>query len=124
MEFKFLITITRVDDGDQPSEPNFRNVRNKTILKSLVSTRYTTIKRRIKMNKAYQKLPLCTKEEFYNWSINNNDLIKIFEAWNNANHQHRLMPTVDRIDPKKGYTIDNIRWLALYENCGKARQKK
>jgi hypothetical protein len=118
---KYLVTITRVDD-DACEEPNFRNVRNKTVLASLIQTRYSTIKRRIKMNKAYRKLPICSKEEFFEWAIKSPELVELFEAWTKAGHPHRLIPSIDRIEPKKGYVISNLRWIALHENSGRARK--
>ena len=34
----------------------------------------------------------------------------------NSKFPHRLMPSVDRKDPKKGYTSDNVVWCCYYVN--------
>lgn len=33
-----------------------------------------------------------------------------------GNAPHRLTPSLDRLDPKKGYTIGNVAWCAYYIN--------
>lgn len=122
MELKFLITITQIED-EVCEEPNYRNVRNKTVLASLIHSRYSTIKRRIKINKNYRKLPICSKDEFFQWAINCPKLVQLFEAWTKAGHPNRLIPSVDRIEPSKGYVISNLRWIALHENSRRAGKK-
>jgi hypothetical protein len=119
---KYLITITKIED-EPHSEVNYRNGRNKTNIEYFIRTRLTTIKRRIKLNRSYQNLPICSAGEFFDWSIRSKVLAKLFKAWNDSGHKYRLIPTIDRIDPKKGYTIDNIRWIVLHENSKRARKK-
>lgn len=120
MEIKFLVTVTCLDDSVQ-EDNSWRNTRNKTVIMSLVRTRYSTIKRRIALNKSYRKLPLCSREEFIEWGCNSEDLARIFKEWNDSGHQNRLMPTVDRVDPKKGYVIGNMKWVAFHDNARRTR---
>lgn len=119
---KYLVTITRIED-ESHSDVGFRNKRNKTNIEYFIRTRLTTIKRRIKLNRDYQNLPICSAGEFFDWSIRSKTLSKLFKAWNDSGHQNRLIPTVDRIDPKKGYVVGNIRWMVLHENSGRSRRK-
>lgn len=45
----------------------------------------------------------------------------LFAAWVEAGCPRRLVPTADRIDPNRGYEIDNISWKSLGENSRRAR---
>jgi len=68
-------------------------------------------------NHLYLGLEILDKETFYNWSINNDDFKELFSHWSACGHEIRLTPSIDRIDSKKGYTIDNLQWITFSENC-------
>ena len=59
---------------------------------------------------------LLDKQEFYNWSKNNQDFLKLFADWSNNSYNRKLSPAIDRIDSSKGYTLTNMRWLTHSEN--------
>jgi hypothetical protein len=40
-------------------------------------------------------------------------------AWVDSGFTPKLVPSIDRIDNNKGYTIDNIRWLSKSDNSKK-----
>ena len=42
---------------------------------------------------------------------------RLFKQWVNNNYSMRFAPSIDRIDGKKGYLIDNCRWLTQSENA-------
>lgn len=65
---------------------------------------------------------ICTREEFYEWckAFENLDIfIALFYEWAGAGFPLHLTPSVDRIDPTKGYIIGNLQWLSFEENCRK-----
>lgn len=65
---------------------------------------------------------ICTADEFFVWckQIENLDaFIAIYYDWFNADFALSYVPSVDRIDPTKGYTCDNLQWLSFEENCRK-----
>jgi len=65
---------------------------------------------------------ICTKDEFFVWckQIENLDtFVGIYYDWFNADFPLHLSPSIDRIDPSKGYTCDNLQWLSFEENCRK-----
>lgn len=64
----------------------------------------------------YKGLPLLPKEEFYSWSKNNQDFLMLFNTWITADYNQKLTPSIDRINSKLGYKLDNIRWITLSEN--------
>lgn len=59
----------------------------------------------------YVGLEILPKEVFYEWSTNNAQFLKLFRAWVLNNYDKRLSPSVNRIDPRRGYTLDNIEWI-------------
>jgi hypothetical protein len=59
---------------------------------------------------------LLPREDFYKWAKSCKEFYRMFEIWKDSRYERRLCPTVDRIDPHKGYFLDNMRWLTLSDN--------
>jgi hypothetical protein len=64
----------------------------------------------------YIGLPIMERDAFLEWGMSNPDFHRLFAAWLEAGCPRRLAPSVDRIDPTRGYELDNIRYLPLYLN--------
>ena len=73
-------------------------------------------------NKAhlYKGLEILNKEEFYSWALNSN-YPTLLQTYTESNYDMKLAPSIDRIDPLKGYSIDNIRWVTHSENSSNTR---
>lgn len=62
-------------------------------------------------------LPTYTKEELYEFAINNKEFNKLFDDWVKSNYDYWLVPTFDRLDNFNSYSFDNFnKWLTLKEN--------
>lgn len=72
----------------------------------------------------YGDLDIMSKQEFYDFALNNENFHKLFEQWENALYKRRLTPSIDRINAKFGYTLDNVQFLTLSENASKTSRKK
>lgn len=48
---------------------------------------------------------------------------RIYEEWKNKGYKKELKPTVDRIDCRRGYTLNNIHALTWEENRYKQRME-
>jgi len=86
--------------------------------------RYAGIKNRVKVrstrNYKVYGMPMCSKEEFFNWCEKNiNVFKKIHKKWKENNYQLKFSPSIDRIDNNKGYLVENMQWLTQSENCKK-----
>lgn len=67
-------------------------------------------------NHLYLNKPLLNKDDFYLWSLSNSDFHNLFKKWEKSNYNRRLTPSIDRINSKNGYTLDNIRWIEHWIN--------
>lgn len=72
----------------------------------------------------YEGLFVMPKKDFFAWALNNEQYKKLFENWKNADFDRRLTPSINRIDPTKGYYLDNVEFITTSENCSKVRRKK
>lgn len=64
----------------------------------------------------YYGKELLPKDEFYNWANSSPEFYRIFDKYEKSGYDRKEAPTVDRIDPSKGYSIDNMRWITHSEN--------
>ena len=60
--------------------------------------------------------PSYTLEEFRDWVIQQPKYTELYQAYINSEYDKNLVPSVDRIDPLKPYTFDNIQLVSFKEN--------
>ena len=65
----------------------------------------------------YKGKCLMTREDFYNWAMNNDTFHELFNNWELSKHDRRLAPSIDRINSELGYSIDNVQIITFSENC-------
>lgn len=68
----------------------------------------------------YFGLDRCSKEEFLKFS-DCQQFEDLYNNWLASGKKRALVPTADRIDPTKGYTIGNMQWKTLGDNSRRAR---
>jgi hypothetical protein len=59
---------------------------------------------------------LLDKKDFYSWSITQDSFNNLFNKWVENNYDRKLTPSVNRINPKLGYELNNIEWITHSEN--------
>ena len=64
----------------------------------------------------YQGLPILPKDEFYKWSINNADFLRLYKDWMASNNERKICPSINRIDSTKGYLLGNMEWITHSDN--------
>lgn len=72
----------------------------------------------------YEGLDIMSKQEFYDFALNNDKFHELFAQWENVLYQRRLTPSIDRINTKFGYVLGNVQFLTLSENSSKTSRKK
>lgn len=64
----------------------------------------------------YQNMTILPKEEFYDWLLSNETFLTLFSQYEVSGYQRKLAPSVDRIDSKRGYELDNMEIVTMSEN--------
>ena len=65
----------------------------------------------------YKGLPVCTKEEFYEWSLSwESNYLYLLEEYKQSNYERSVAPSVDRIDSNSGYVLGNMQWVTISKN--------
>lgn len=100
--------------------PCLRRTKRETKPSYYLGTCYSEISRRVKtktiQRTRYYGLPKCTKEEFMNKFINDEQFLKLYKGWQDCNFKRGSAPSIDRIDNNKGYLIDNIEFIQNDKN--------
>ena len=80
----------------------------------------------VQKNKAhlYKGKPILNKHTFYVWALTDKNFLELFKVWEGSNYSRKLTPSIDRIDPAHGYTLDNVRWLTHSENSRRGGRHK
>lgn len=68
---------------------------------------------------------IMTREEFFVWCKDFKNLdtfLTLYFEWAEADFPRWLSPSIDRIDPTKGYVAGNIQWLSFMDNCSKNKK--
>lgn len=63
--------------------------------------------------------PAYTKEELYDWCIQQPIFHEMFDQWAASEYLSDNIPTCDRLDDYKPYSLDNIQLLTYLENSKK-----
>lgn len=70
----------------------------------------------------YKGLPILDKNDFYEWAMKDLSFMSLFLAWTASGYDRKISPSIDRIDPTKGYLKENIRWVTHSQNSKNTRR--
>lgn len=68
----------------------------------------------------YFGLPLLEREAFYAWARDSPEFWRLYRRWVFADYDRKLTPTVNRIDPRRGYEEGNMEWVTHSVNSSLA----
>lgn len=81
-----------------------------------------TNKKRLDHKRYHDKLDIEI-EDFYNRFIKDEQFNRLYIDWQESNYEYCKCPSVDRINPKLGYSIDNIQFITHSQNSTKDQDK-
>lgn len=67
----------------------------------------------------YFGLPICGKQEFYDFSLNDPVFNALFNKWETSDWDDNYKPSIDRIIPSDGYILSNMRWVNYKDNISR-----
>lgn len=70
----------------------------------------------------YLGLPIMSRDEFYAWAWNDPNFWRLYRMWTMAGFPMKLTPSLNRIDPRKGYVAGNVEWVTHSVNSSLARK--
>ncbi len=75
-------------------------------------------------SKYYVGKPILAKEIFVLWAKNHPDFLRLYKQYYMSRFDRKLSPSVNRMDSNLGYTLGNIEWVTLSNNCMMAGSAK
>lgn len=64
----------------------------------------------------YNGKHLIDRQVFYDWALNNETFDKLFKDYEISGYDRKLAPSVDRINSKFGYELNNMEFVTHSEN--------
>lgn len=68
--------------------------------------------------------PEYTRDELYSWIVSQDNFNTLYDNWVKSGYLKNLVPSIDRLDDKLGYSISNIQLITWQENDTKGRQSQ
>jgi len=94
-----------------------QNTRYRRTQKGLIITMYTSEIQSCKRRNV--EPPNYTLKEFRKKLRSDENFLRLFKEWKASGYETDLKPSGDRIDPTKGYTLDNLQIITWKENYDK-----
>lgn len=73
---------------------------------------------------SYVGLELVSRDEFIQWAMADTDFYTLYDTWEMSNYEYRWTPSIDRLNPALGYTLDNMNFCTISENTKRMHQMK
>lgn len=65
----------------------------------------------------------CSEKEFINKFKNDKTFLLLYKNWLDSNYEYKLIPSTDRIDKTKDYSLDNIQIVTHSKNASQDKEK-
>jgi hypothetical protein len=104
-----------------------RRTKRETRPEFYLGTCYSEISRRCnhfdKQRPNYFGKKKLSKEQFITKFKNDITFLKLYKNWQKNSFKRKFSPSIDRINNKKDYSLDNLRFISHAENTCKDRRK-
>lgn len=68
--------------------------------------------------------PPYSKEEFKNWLLTNTCFVDMYNKWVDSGYDRWLIPSCDRTDDTRGYSLDRLNVLTWREHCDTTHRRE
>lgn len=110
-------------EGHNMCNPCLRRTKRETKPSFYLGTCFSEMTRRVstydKLRPNYFKKEICTKTEFMNKFLTDNCFLNLYKKWQESGFKRKSAPSIDRINNRLGYSLDNLRFISHYENSTK-----
>lgn len=72
----------------------------------------------------YEGLEILPREIFYDWAMSCPEFHKLYDEWVLSDYKCGASPSVDRINPSRGYSLENMEWVSHSENSRRASRTR
>ena len=72
----------------------------------------------------YVDKELLDKNEFYSWALSSPVFNKLFDEYAAAGFDRKRCPSVDRINSRLGYVLENMEWVTHSENSSRGSRSR
>ena len=84
---------------------------------------YNGMNYRCKNIDRYKTLKILNKDEWVVWCEHNmKKFLVLYNNWQKSGFEHKMSPSIDRIDNNRGYEFDNMQWLTQSQNAKKGNK--
>lgn len=73
-------------------------------------------RQRVLKGRSRAKRITFSKDELFDFAINHSSYPRLHAEWVASGYQPRLSPSIDRIDSRGDYTLDNIQFITKHQN--------
>lgn len=99
--------------------------RPKVTLDRFIGALYSNMNQRVKGKHTrsphlYKGRSILPREVFKIWARNHVVFLQLYKQWKSCGYDISLTPSVNRINPNSGYTLDNMEWVTFSQNCSMA----
>jgi hypothetical protein len=110
-------------NSDRHKENHYRYIRG--TVSGFLGALYCQMRRRVegrasKDSYLWEGKPIMPRETFLEWGRNHPDFLRLFRRWTLSGRDRKLVPSINRIDPGNGYTLDNVEWVTASQNSSLA----
>ncbi len=97
-----------------------RHTQYRHSIQGLLSCAHRNMRRRVSGEQpkwySYLGLEILPREDFLEWAKKDKTFKKLYNEWVHANYEYKYTPSVDRLNPTYGYTLDNINFCTIQQN--------
>ncbi len=91
-------------------------------IRGFLDQKYTAMSKRVRGKDSrcahiMNGMDIISRSSFIEWAYEQPTLKRLFRQYKQSNWDFKICPTVDRIDPTRGYTFDNMRFITQSENA-------